>query len=382
MTKIIGGTVLDTNLAPIASCPIEIELIQAQGFVVIGKYSLTPKMSVQTSAAGTWTATVVENDSITPSGTLYRITEKIPSAHGGSKNYIIQVLTSLGGGTNQILDLIVPSLSSVGSINTYLTKAYADATYSTVGTSVGPPGPTGPAGGSGAAGYIGVANRAALDALTPVSNLLVIQTDRMIAWIWNGTKYVPFNDPVFTGSGQRDANFLAPSIGDSYYQDVNTIAEGPFYRNHAGQWRMPWNMPWGLITKEIYTASSAAVSTPEVDVQISGVTVDISFTWIPNRNILVEFNGLTASTVTNDIFIWKMCDPSNTQLQQDTLMYNGGNVTQRTIIPYYVVGTGATQTFKLREVRNSGTGTGALIAGATFPSYFTATDVGPSGVPA
>jgi hypothetical protein len=380
MTKIIGGTVLDTNLQPIGSCPIEIELIQAQGFVVIGKYSLTPKMSVQTGPAGTWTATVVENDSITPSGTLYKVTEKIPSAHGGSKNYIIQVLTTLGGGTNQILDLIVPALSTVGTVNTYLTKAYADATYSPVGTSVGPPGPTGPTGGSGAAGYIGVANRAALDALTPVSNLLVIQTDRMIAWIWNGTKYVQFNDPVFTGSGQRDANLLAPSIGDEYYSDLNTVAEGPFYRNHAGQWRQPWNMPWGEVVSgyaEI-SANSANFTTTEVD--IAGVT--ITFTHVANRRIFLRILGLCESTVAGDAIIFKMTDGANVQVAQDTVQITVANATTKLFMEKRTAGTGSSQTFKLRALRAIGTGTCRVTAGAVFLCFIQAVDIGPSGAPA
>jgi len=379
MTKIIGGTVLDTNLAPIASCPIEIELIQAQGFVVIGKYSLTPKMSVQTGPAGTWTATVVENDSITPSGTLYRITEKIPSAHGGSKNYIIQVLTTLGGGTNQILDLIVPSLSTVGTINTYLTKAYADATYSTVGTSVGPPGPTGPPGASGAAGYIGVANRAALDALTPVSNLLVIQTDRMIAWIWNGTKYVQFNDPVFTGSGQRDANLLAPSIGDSYYQDVNTVAEGPVYRNHAGQWRFPWNMPWGEVFGA-YAEITVPSATFTTLADIAGLS--ITFTHVANRRIMLTAHGLCESSAAGDLIVINISDGTPTQLDQASTYIGIAAVTHHWNCAYRTAGTGSSQTFKVRGQRALGTGNGKVTAGASFKAYIQAVDIGPSGVPA
>lgn len=385
MTKIIGGTILDTNLAPIQSCPVEIELIQAQGFVIVGKYSLTPKLVVQTGTAGTWTAVVTENDAITPSGTLYRVTEKIPSAHGGSKSYTIQVLTSLGGGTNQVLDLIVPSLGSVGTVNNYITKAYADSVYATLGTpgSAGPTGPTGPAGGAGAAGYIAVSNRAALDALTPVSGLLVLQTDRMIYWTWNGAKYVPVNDPVFTSTGQRDTNFTGPSIGDSYYLDTNNATEGPYWRNHGGQYRLPWNLPWGLVTggEETFTASSANF-TATADITISAVVVDISFVHVANRSLEIVFEGLFDSSVAGDVLTIGVTDPSNNQLSQDTLSYPIAGVTQRGFIRARVTSTGSTQTFKLRGGRPIGSGNGRLVASATFPAYFYACDIGPAGAPA
>lgn len=386
MTKIIGGTILDTNLAPIQSCPVEIELIQAQGFVIVGKYSLTPKLVVQTGTAGTWTAVVTENDAITPSGTLYRVTEKIPSAHGGSKSYTIQVLTSLGGGTNQVLDLIVPSLGSVGTVNNYITKAYADSVYATLGTpgSAGPTGPTGPAGGAGAAGYLAVSNRAALDALTPVSGLLVLQTDRMIYWTWNGAKYVPVNDPVFTSTGQRDTNFTGPSIGDSYYLDTNNATEGPYWRNHGGQYRLPWNLPWGLVTggEETFTASSATIAGTEADVTVSAVVVDISFVHVANRSLRIVWEGLVQSSVANDVSVWKITDGSNNQFAQDTVHHPVANASKHVRIVFRVTATGSTQTFKLRAIRAIGSGNIQTVAGGTFPNYFSAEDIGPAGAPA
>jgi len=378
MAKIVGGTILDTNLNPIASCPVEIELVLAQGFAITGKYSLAPVQVVQTTAAGTWTATLVENDGITPAGTLYQVTEKIPIAHGGSKNYLIQVLTSLGGGTNQVLDLVVPTPGAVGTVNNYITKAYADATYSPVGTSVGPPGPAGATGGSGAAGYLPVANRAALDALTPVSGLLVLQTDRMIYWTWNGSKYVPVNDPVFTTTGIRDAAFTAPNIGDSYYFDSNDLQEGPIYRNHAGQYRLPWNMPWG----EVAYVDSSSMTGGIVGSVVDLTGLSLTFTGIANRKYMCLAKLSVLSSNAAELIWAYLSDGASVVKDTAKIIVASAGISETKNLQERVITGAGTITRKLAAQRVTGAGTVQAGGEANCKASILILDIGPSGAPA
>lgn len=405
----IGGTVLLPNLTPVVSAPVEVELVMADGFVVVGKYSLAPAQTVQTGLAGTWQMSVVPNDEITPSGTLYRITEKGPKF---VKSYLIQVLASLGVGVHQVLDLMVPEPSPVGVTNNFVTLDYLNSIA--VG---GSGGPAGSPGGAGAAGYIGVASRAALDALTPVSALLVYQTDRSIYWVWNGSQYIPVGYPVFTSDAQRDANFTQPllghgyysddnilfvydgasryvpingpvftngterdaaysepGVGDWYYQDSNNAAEGPYYRNIAGQYRLPWNMPWGEIAYAQVTSSQGSITSI---VDLTGLSV--SPTLVANRKIRVTVHCANVqSTTTTDRVDVSIADGSNTQLHNSNWPVN----TPHTVnCVFRTTTTAGSPTWKARAVR-VGSGTATMGAASAAPSFIMVEDIGPSGAPA
>lgn len=158
-TKVIGGTVLDLAGNGVLNAKVTITLKAPAGFRTSDSASLVPQIAV-IGPTGTWTATVECNDTITPAGTVYEIKETYN--FGGWKTYLIQVLSSLGGGTNQVLGLIIPEMSPVGVVNNFLTKAQGDALYAgSVGPTgpQGPPGPTGPAstvpGPTGPAGATG-----------------------------------------------------------------------------------------------------------------------------------------------------------------------------------------------------------------------------------
>jgi len=137
-TKIIGGTVRDIAGTPVENAEVTIELLTKVAFRISDSGSIAPEVRKFTIADGTWSTTVECNDTITPTGTLYRIKETYAAGITG-KIYLIQVLSTLGAGTNQVLDLIVPEMSPIGIVNNFLTKAFADTLYAPIsgGSGVG-----------------------------------------------------------------------------------------------------------------------------------------------------------------------------------------------------------------------------------------------------
>jgi len=130
-TKVIGGTVLDLSGTAVPNAQVTITLMTKVAFRVSDGASVVPEIQKFTNGSGVWTATVECNDTITPVGTLYEIAETY--SLGGWKRYLIQVLSTLPGGTNQVLGLIVPQMSPVGVVNSFLTKALADTLYQPLG---------------------------------------------------------------------------------------------------------------------------------------------------------------------------------------------------------------------------------------------------------
>jgi hypothetical protein len=181
LTKQVGSSLKDLAGNPMIAIPVEIELVLGQAWGSTSKIGYTQLYKTQTDTNGLWTAVLPENDLLNPAGTLYRVSEKFPAQYGGNRTYLIQVLSSLGGGLNQAIDLIQPELSPVGMVNTFLTKAYADATYSPVGTSVGPPGPPGTPGASALANVYTL--EATLLADTPSNGIYAYATDTGRTWV-------------------------------------------------------------------------------------------------------------------------------------------------------------------------------------------------------
>jgi len=130
-TKTVGGTVRDITGTPIENAEIRIHLLTQVAFRTVDDSSVVTDLTLFTAADGTWSATIECNDTITPAGTLYEVKEDY--AFGGWKTYLIQVLSSLPVGTNQVLDLIIPEMSPVGIVNAFLTQALADTLYEPLG---------------------------------------------------------------------------------------------------------------------------------------------------------------------------------------------------------------------------------------------------------
>ena len=216
LTKIVASSLKDLVGNALVSIPVEIELVVPQGFQATLDFGIATKYLTSTDSSGNWQVTLTENDLIDPVGSLYRIKEALPIQYGSTRTYLIQVLSSLGAGVNQAHDLIVPALAPVGTINNYLTKSYADATYQpigTVGSQVGPPGPVGATGATGIGLIVGgttnqlLAKKSNTDydnqwvdpgirvvtsstrPTSPPSNTLIRESDTGRIYRWDGTSW-------------------------------------------------------------------------------------------------------------------------------------------------------------------------------------------------
>ena len=355
MTKIVGGTIVRPDGQALASVPIEIELVLAEGFVVIGSYSLAPKITVQTSSNGTWQTPLIENDAITPTGTIYRVTEKTPSQFGSSKSYYIQVLTGLGGGINQVGTLLVPAPVPVGG------------TYQAIAS-----------GPSGDAGYIEVADIAARDALTPHPAKLVLTLDSGVLWSHNGTTYRPVGVPSFTSVANRATFQPSPLPGDANYLKNNLVDEGLYFRNSANQYRPPWNLPWGVLDQNTsgltspVTLSSLNVFMP-LFLNKANVTLLLGRRYRIGCTIRAVSQATTVAQMTLQLFDNNVVQPFTDSYQVCHVGYF-----VRISAEHIRNGDGASHSFDWRGRSNALT---TSVYTDSTGTISTVEDVGPSGAP-
>lgn len=359
-TRLVGGTVISPDGTPLGSCPIVIELVLAEAFVVVGSLSLSSRLTLQTAADGSWQTPLQCNDELTPVGTLYQVTEKGASG----KIYLIQVLSGLptAPAVNQVLNLIVPEIVPVGG------------SYQPVAS--GPVGPIGPPGLT----TIVVANRAALDALTPdVEDRLVWQKDRKILWQWSVelNQYVPINIPTFFSTAQRDQNYTERLQGHAYYLATNDTQEGLYFTTSDPSYRQNWNMPWGEVFYVQTTSPQTGIS---AEVDLAGLTTG-TLTAPPNRLWLIhgfaQFGGITGATRP----LMRLTDGSNTIKGQaiDHLAAAGQFISLDAWERLNTFGGGPI----LRKLRAATiSNTIDTSSAANTPSYIHIMDIGPGGEPA
>jgi len=357
-TKIVGGTIISPNGSFLSSTPVEIELVLAQGFVVTGSFSISARITIQSDINGAWQTPLEVNDGIVPDGTLYRVTEKIRVQFGGSKSYLIQVLSGLGSGVNQVAGLIVPAALPVG------------ATYQAISS-----GPT------GAPGYIVVADNTALLAISPKVEgqpVWVVNTDCM--WVWNGASYELLSYPDFADATARSNALLAVAVypGQATYLKSNDVAEGPVWQNSNNVVRPPWNLPWGEVAYDDSETLTGGITTTITD--ITGLSAD--WTAITNRKYLVIAKAYILSSVSNDIGWLYLRDGSgNVKDVAKAFCTIGGATQSKTLLERVVTGSGP-MTRKLSAIRAAGSGT--VQAGgesSTEKASIVVQDIGPSGAP-
>lgn len=310
MTKQVGSSLKDLAGNPLIGVGIEVQLVLGQAWGTTTKIGYSETYKTLTDNNGLWTAILPENDLLNPIGTLYRIVERLPSQYGGTRTYVIQVLSSLGGGLNQVVDLIVPEMSPVGSINTFLTKAYADATYSPVGTSVGPAGPTGPPGASALANVYSL--EATLLADSPSNGTYGYATDTGRTWarLASGWKYI--------------------SGGTHFEIQSSTLVGGP-------------------------TVGAAALSV--------GTLLVATLPYARTAVVCAEINK--TQTIATDTFELSISDGTNTRAQQhspNSLLVNP----MQTPPLLVAIAALATPTFTVTLARVAGTGTATIVNGANY----------------
>jgi hypothetical protein len=131
------------------------------------------------------------------------------------------------------------------------------------------------------------------------------------------------------------------------------------------------NLPFGRVAAPISITTNQGSITGQVD--ITGAT--ITFTAVAGRLYKACWGGLFNSTVSTDTFNFLLTDSSN-NIQQQAISCPA-TTSDVSFIGFHVFTPGAGSiTRKLRVQRQSGSGTGTIVAGATFPTIFWIEDIG------
>jgi len=131
------------------------------------------------------------------------------------------------------------------------------------------------------------------------------------------------------------------------------------------------NFPFGRVAAPINITANQTGITTQVD--ITGAT--ITFTAVASRLYKACWAGLFNSTVSTDTFNFLLTDSSN-NIQQQSITCPA-TTSEVSFIGEHVFTPGAGSiTRKLRVQRQTGTGTGTIVAGATFPTQFWIEDIG------
>lgn len=130
-------------------------------------------------------------------------------------------------------------------------------------------------------------------------------------------------------------------------------------------------LPKGRMASASVTANQGSITT-ETDL----TSLSISWTAISAHYYLIIGQCLARSTVTTDTLVMFITDGSSTHVQQ----IQAGSTSQATVDvtlhgAVVLTGLSGSVTYKLRGSR-SGSGTMQMTAGATFPAYIVAVDLG------
>ncbi len=170
-------------------------------------------------------------------------------------------------------------------------------------------------------------------------------------------------------SGSRPAT---PTPGQAIFE-TDTGAVSVWYGATVG-WAPPWNTGWGVVA----VAAGGSQTGPGIGastVDINGTTV--TFDTVANRRYRVEFGGLVASTVANDVFTFRRNrDGSNgATLTTKTVSHANQALSFAWSDTETSPGSGS-HTYKGVIARGIGSGSGTVA-----DPRLTVTDVGPVGPP-
>lgn len=90
-TSVISNTITDIDGTPMAGIEAIIECIPGPAFRLNDGSEIASRIAVLTNGSGIWSATLEESSNITPAGTYYRVTERIPKESGGYKRWYFNV---------------------------------------------------------------------------------------------------------------------------------------------------------------------------------------------------------------------------------------------------------------------------------------------------
>jgi hypothetical protein len=182
--------------------------------------------------------------------------------------------------------------------------------------------------------------------------------------------------PIFASTAARDSAIAAPSSGQACYVDSNDTAEGLYFYNGTSWQARSWNAPWGAIAADAVATANQATITTITDL----TSCTITFTAIGNRRYKITGEVTLQTTVASDVGALVISDGSNTQVQKRGAFLS---TAAGASIPATIVVTPAagSVTYKLRVLRDAGSGTLTAVATASQPNLIRIEDIGPSGAP-
>ena len=139
-------------------------------------------------------------------------------------------------------------------------------------------------------------------------------------------------------------------------------------------WQPDWNQPWGNLVYTTATSNQGSITTV-VDL------TSLSATWtaFTNRSYRITGYALMTSTVAADEAGLYITDSSNAVVQTGLATLSTASQRQTLHIAVPVSPTAGSVTYKLRALRNSGTGTLSTLASSTAPNFISVDDVGSTG---
>ncbi len=187
-------------------------------------------------------------------------------------------------------------------------------------------------------------------------------------------------------------NVVIPCDSSADYPDSSTRREGMavydknldkllVYTTSTTGWVAPWNLPWGYITAASNTGSNqTGIGSSATDV------TGCSVTWTAVANRVYRISAIIPAykqTGGDNYVTLQIADSANTAKRQSSnYMVGGGTGENRTLtLVHYETGiTAGSTTRKLRILTASGSG--EIVAGATFFPSIVVEDAGPNGAPA
>lgn len=133
-------------------------------------------------------------------------------------------------------------------------------------------------------------------------------------------------------------------------------------------------LPRGVVGYAQVTSDQGSITT---EVDLTGLSV--TFTAVAGRRYRVTGQILVTSTVQYDLVYFKLTNSSNTTLQLVpwTIPAASSNMAPPPI-NFVVAPGGGSTTYKLRLLRQSGSGTVTMGANATYPAFICVEDIGKS----
>lgn len=133
-TSNITNTIEDPSGNPVENVRVVARLMPCGAFRTADSVEVAREVETISDSNGDWSLALERNAGLTPSNTVYRITEHIPAASGGPQVWTIQV-----GDSNQTVLAALVDPPPAAQASSFLTQASADARYQALDSFSGTP---------------------------------------------------------------------------------------------------------------------------------------------------------------------------------------------------------------------------------------------------